>query len=298
MAFNVSLVGGGGVMLSDRILVVQVLVAIFLCINFLLIIAFFKKESLYTTMRYMLFALMLLSDSFLLFMSNLLLLFITFGLGIQVWLCLIIYVTVVLYTFVTPITLTAMTLERYVAICMPLRHGELCTTRNALHCILIIHCLSCIPLAVILFTFFATASHSIYTRYQFCSMDVFVFLKWQVHVKLALYQCFFILMSATIIFSYVKIMKVAKGASGENDKLTRKGLRTVTLHAFQLFLCVIQLWCPFVNSSFLQIDFMLYINVRYINYIIFFVAPRCLSPLIYGLRDETFLLALKCNALL
>ncbi|KAI9547878.1 hypothetical protein NQZ68_012895 [Dissostichus eleginoides] len=78
----------------------------------------------------------------------------------------------------------AMTLERYVAICMPLRHGELCSTRSAMHCILIIHGLSAVPL------------------------------------------------------------KVAKAASGENKKSTWKGLRTVILHAFQLLLCLIQLWGP------------------------------------------------------
>ncbi|KAG7243103.1 hypothetical protein INR49_016478 [Caranx melampygus] len=33
----------------------------------------------------------------------------------------------------TPVTLAAMTLERYVAICMPLRHGELCSTRNTIN---------------------------------------------------------------------------------------------------------------------------------------------------------------------
>ncbi|KAF6728142.1 hypothetical protein FQA47_022485, partial [Oryzias melastigma] len=40
---------------------------------------------------------------------------------------------------------TPMTLERYVAICMPLRHAELCSTRSTMHCILIIHGISSIP---------------------------------------------------------------------------------------------------------------------------------------------------------
>ena len=92
-------------------------------------------------------------------------------------------------------------------------------------------------------------------------------------------------------------MKVAKAASGENKKSTWKGLRTVVLHAFQLLLCLIQLWCPFIEAAVLQIDFMLYINVRYFTYITFYLAPRCLSPLIYGLRDDKFFLALKYYAL-
>ncbi|KAI9547879.1 hypothetical protein NQZ68_012896 [Dissostichus eleginoides] len=54
-----------------------------------------------------------------------------------------------------------MTLERYVAICMPLRHGELCSTRSAVHCILIIHGLSTVPCIVVLSVFFASAPPNI-----------------------------------------------------------------------------------------------------------------------------------------
>ena len=97
--------------------------------------------------------------------------------------------------------------------------------------------------------------------------------------------------------THIKMMKVAKTASGVNKASTWKGLRTVTLHAFQLFLCLFQLWCPLIEATVLQIDFMLFINVRYFNYIFFYISPRCLSPLIYGLRDDKFFLALKYYAL-
>ncbi|TWW76985.1 hypothetical protein D4764_12G0003750 [Takifugu flavidus] len=162
-----------------------------------------------------------------------------------------------LYTFVTPVTLTVMTLERYVAICLPLRHSELCSMRRALHCILLVHGVSFLPCAVVLSMLFASASYNFYTQ----------------------------------------VMKVAKAASGENKKSTWKGLRTVILHAFQLLLSLIQLWCPFIESAIFQIDYMLFINVRYFNYVTFILAPRCLSPLIYGLRDEKFFNALKYLAL-
>ncbi len=93
-------------------------------------------------------------------------------------------------------------------------------------------------------------------------------------------------------------MKVAKAASGEDEKSTWKGLRTVILHAFQLMLCLIRLCCPFIESAIRQTNFMLFIQVRYFNYIMFSLAPTCLSPLIYGLRDETFFHALKNTVML
>uniref|UniRef100_A0A3P8NHP0 G-protein coupled receptors family 1 profile domain-containing protein n=1 Tax=Astatotilapia calliptera TaxID=8154 RepID=A0A3P8NHP0_ASTCA len=288
-----------------------VLISVFLCINFLLITTFFMKDIFYTTMRYILFAIALSSDSLFLLMTNVLLILNYFSFTIQVWLCVIIYIVLSVYTFVTPVTLTAMTLERYVAICVPLRHAELCRTQRALHFILIIHGLSSVPCIVILSIFFASAITSFYTQSRICAVEMFIFHRWQDHLRSAISQLYFLIMSITIVFSYVQIMKVAKAASGENKKSTWKGLTasgenkkstwkglsTVVLHGFQLLLCLIQLWCPFIEAAVLQIDFMLFINVRYFNYIAFILAPRCLSPLIYGLRDEMFVNALKYYAL-
>ncbi|TWW76987.1 hypothetical protein D4764_12G0003770 [Takifugu flavidus] len=162
--------------------------------------------------------------------------------GLKVSLCIVFYLIVCLSMFVTPVTLTAMTLERYVAICLPLRHPELCSLHNTQKCILIILTVSSVPCFIILSTFFAAASSSVYTQHKLCSMGMFVSIPWQNHFKFAVYQFYFFIMSITITFSYVKIMKVAKAASGENKKSTWKGLSTVILHAFQLLLCLIQLW--------------------------------------------------------
>nr|XP_033486321.1 odorant receptor 131-2-like [Epinephelus lanceolatus] len=295
MADNSSLIGGEFLQrqINDRVVIVQLLVMIFLCINLLLIVTFFKKEFFYTTTRYILYAVTLLSDSFILLMSDVLLILQYFQITMHVWLCIIISAVVLLYMIITPVTLTAMTLERYVAICMPLRHGELCSTRSAIHCILIIHGLSSVPCIVVLSNFFASASLSLYEQHSLCSVEIFMLFRWHDHMRSAVHQIYFLIMCIPIVFSYVKIIKVAKIASGENKKSTRKGLRTVILHAFQLLLCLIQLWCPFIEAAVLQINFRLFINVRYFTYIMFSLAPRCLSPLIYGLRDEKFFLELK-----
>ncbi|XP_047450680.1 odorant receptor 131-2-like [Mugil cephalus] len=290
MAGNNSVVVFTQRQVHDRVIIVQILLVFFLCINLLLIVIFFKKECFYTTTRYILFAVTLLSDSLLLVVADILLIFIYFQYSIQVWLCIIITIPLILYITVTPVTLTAMTLERYVAICMPLRHAELCSTRSTMNCILIIHCISFVP-CIIVSLFFASLSRSVYKQQIVCSAEVFMLNIWQEHVRSAIDQFYFLIMCSTIIFSYIKIMKVAKAASGENRKSTQKGLKTVILHGFQLLLCLIQLWCPFIESAVLKIDFTLFYNVRYFNYIVFYIAPRCLSPLIYGLRDETFFMA-------
>ncbi|XP_070762245.1 odorant receptor 131-2-like [Enoplosus armatus] len=295
MADNSSAVGGefSWRPINGQVIVVQILVMIFICINILLITTIFIKECFYRTARYILFAVTLLSDSLVLILSDILLILSYFHFTMHVWLCIIICVVVLLYITVTPVTLTAMTLERYMAICMPLRHAELCSTRNALYCIFFIHGCSSVPCIVILSTFFASASLSLYNEHKACSVEMFILYRWQDHIRSAVYQLYFLAMYIIIVFSYVKIIRVARAASGENKKSTSKGLRTVILHAFQLLLCLIQLWCPFIETAIRHTHFMLFIQIRYINYIMFNLAPKCLSPLIYGLRDETFFHALE-----
>ncbi|KAG7478939.1 odorant receptor 131-2-like [Solea senegalensis] len=279
--------------INDRVIIVQVFISLFLCINFLLITVFFMKDFFYTTMRYIFFALTLMSDCVFLILTDVLLILIYFRFSIHMSLCLIVYVALSVHTFVTPVTLTVMTLERFVAICMPLRHRELCSTRSALHCILIIHGVSSLPCVVVLSIFFASASHSFYTKSDMCFEEKFILHTWQGHIRSAISQFYFLIMVIIIMFSYFKIMKVARAASGQNRKSTWKGLRTVVLHGFQLLLCLFQLWCPFIEAAVLQINLVLYINIRYFNYIMFILSPRCLSPLIYGLRDEKFFVALR-----
>ncbi|XP_058489323.1 odorant receptor 131-2-like [Solea solea] len=279
--------------INDRVIIVQVFISLFLCINFLLITVFFMKDFFYTTMRYIFFALTLMSDCVFLILTDVLLILIYFHFSIHMSLCLIVYVASSVHTFVTPVTLTVMTLERFVAICMPLRHRELCSTRSALHCILIIHGISSLPCVVVLSIFFASVNRSYYTQSGECSVEKFILHTWQGHIRSAISQFYFLVMVIIIMFSYFKIMKVARAASGQNRKSTWKGLRTVVLHGFQLLLCLFQLWCPFIETAVLQISLVLYVNVRYFNYIMFILSPRCLSPLIYGLRDEKFFVALR-----
>ncbi|XP_067102815.1 odorant receptor 131-2-like [Osmerus mordax] len=280
--------------MSDSVIVVQILIGIFLSVNFLLIFNFFKRGIFYRNARYILFAHILLVDSLYLIMTNILLLSYIFTITMPAWLCLVICFPVSMLNFLTPLTLTAMSLERYVAICMPLRHGELSTPRRAIHCIFIIHSLSSINAIITTSIFIASVPPGFYVQYRLCSVDMLIIIyKWQSHIRSAISQLYFLVMSLTIVFTYVKIMSVAKEMSVDNKTSTSKGLRTVILHGVQLILCLIQFWCPFVEAAIRQLDLTWYRYVTYFDYIAFFLAPRCLSSLVYGLRDEKFYHALR-----
>ncbi|XP_036393648.1 odorant receptor 131-2-like [Megalops cyprinoides] len=280
---------------NEQVVLVQILVGIFLYVNCLMICTFFKKEAFRTDTRYILFAQTLFMDSALMVFTDVALIWNYFQITVNCIPCVIMCTIMAWLTLGTPLTLVAMCLERYVAICMPLRHASISTTRTRLLGLVLIWCLAGVPPLTVFFMFVSSVPLSIFSSYFVCSVEIMIIYNWQIQVRAALFQAYFIVMLVTIGFTYVKITAAARGAS-DNKKSASKGLRTVVLHTFQLLLCLIQLLCPYVEMAVMNIDYMLFINVRYSNFVIFSLTPRCLSPLIYGLRDEKFFVVLRYYA--
>uniref|UniRef100_A0AAY4B2E0 G-protein coupled receptors family 1 profile domain-containing protein n=2 Tax=Denticeps clupeoides TaxID=299321 RepID=A0AAY4B2E0_9TELE len=278
----------------ENFLIIQLaVVVIFLYINCLMIFTFLKKEAFRTDTRYILFSQTLFPDSGLILIANLALVLVYYQVAIHFVVCCLLSVIMSLLTVVSPLALVAMCLERYVAICMPLRHADISTPRTRNICLLIMWLISSvIPIYVLYVSLFLIPS-KLLLAYVVCSIDVLFVESWQNLVRTTLFQMYFLVMFGIVLFTYVKIMKAARAASSENKKSTNKGLRTVLLHAFQLLLSLLQFICPYVETSVLHIDILLYVNLRYSDFIVFFLAPRCLSPLIYGLRDEKFSVVLR-----
>ncbi|XP_034149362.1 odorant receptor 131-2-like [Esox lucius] len=282
---------------SVRMVIIQVLIAIFLYVNSLMIFTFFKKAAFFTKTRYIFFAHTLVCDSIFLALTDALLVMSFSKVTMTGGLCIFVVVILGNLTVATPLTLTAMSLERYVAICMPLRHSELSTPMRAMYSILLIQALSSVIRVIMISILSSAVSLRFYTNPLICSVDRLIVFPWQGDLNSALSQLYFLVMSLIIAFTYVKIMGAARAASSERKTSTNKGLRTVILHGFQLLLCLIQLWCPLIESTVMKINLNLFIELRYFDYICFFLAPRCLSPLVYGLRDRDFMVVLKYYAL-
>ncbi|XP_061538220.1 uncharacterized protein LOC133405366 [Phycodurus eques] len=276
---------------------IQVLIAVFLSVNLFQLGTFFAKDRFLSSMRYVLFANMLLNDCWFLIVSDVLLFLYQFRVTTHVWLCLPVYFVMAISVMATPCTLTAMTVERYVAVCMPLRHAELCATQRALSALAVIGGLSCIPCLVFYLAVFASVADGYYERRSMCSVNNLEAYPWQNYLRSAMYTMYFLAMGGVIVFCYVRITWAARAVSASDREASRKGLSTVTLHAFQLVLCFVHLLLPPVEKALMQLDYTLFRKFRLFNYIALILAPRCLSPLVYGLRDEVFFKALKYYAL-
>ncbi|KAJ8392118.1 hypothetical protein AAFF_G00079240 [Aldrovandia affinis] len=79
----------------------------------------------------------------------------------------------------------------------------------------------------------------------------------------------------------------AKSASSDKGKAT-KARNTVLLHLIQLGLSLTSFMVGVLNVLASRLELYTAANVRYLIFMAFVILPRCLSPLIYGLRDESF----------
>ncbi|XP_022530609.2 odorant receptor 131-2-like [Astyanax mexicanus] len=277
-----------------KLVIMQVLVGIFLYVNCLMIFTFLKKEVFRGDTRYILFAQTLFVDSAVMLITDVLMIWGFYLLRIHMTYCVITCVVVAVLKSCTPVTLVAMCLERYVAICMPLRHaGITSSTRIRFFGFLIIWNISCLFTLLTFIAFTAETSPEFMSSYVICNMEILLVKEWQYNARGGILLIFFLMMISVMVFTYIKIMIAARAASSEKKKSTSKGLRTVLLHAVQMLLCMVQLLTPYIELPFWKVNIMVFNNIRYSNLIIFIIVPRCLSPLIYGLRDEKFFAVLR-----
>ncbi|XP_037123948.1 odorant receptor 131-2-like [Syngnathus acus] len=276
---------------------VQVLIAVFLAVNVFQLVALFSKEQFTSSTRYILFGNMLLNDCWFLLVSNLLLLFYFFGVATDLWLCMLIYFFLAISNMATACTLTAMTLERYVAVCVPLRHADLCSGRRVLGAVALIGAVSSVPCAVFFAAILPSVIRSDFTEELRCTIQTLEAYPWHNYLRSAMFFLYFMAMAGVIVFCYVRIMKAAYAASAGDRAASRKGLGTVSLHAFQLFLCLLYLLIPMAEKAIEGQNDALFRYIRTFNYVVLILAPRCLSPLVYGLRDEMFFKVLKSYVL-
>nr|XP_055051452.1 odorant receptor 131-2-like [Misgurnus anguillicaudatus] len=277
--------------LNEKPLLVQVLVGLLLYVNGLMIFTFLKKEAFLEETRYILFAQTLFVDSFTMLLTYLTLMGYFYQYPVHIIPCCIICTVISVFNICTPVTLVAMCLERYVAICLPLRHSSISTPKNTYIGLLVIWAVSFVLPLFTLIVFLVYASPVVLQSYVVCSLEVMLQVNWLADTTAASLQILFIIMFCTVVSTYIKIMIAARSATSENKK-SSKSLRTVILHGIQLFLCMLQFITPYIEMPLWKVDFMVSVNVRYADYILFVISPCCLSPLIYGLRDKKF-----CNAL-
>ncbi|XP_078139530.1 odorant receptor 131-2-like [Centroberyx gerrardi] len=240
-------------------------------INGTLIHTFNKHQIFYVNPRYILFIHLVVNDIIQLTTTiTLFILTYTFY-KINVSLCFLLIMLAIFTTFNTPLNLAGMAVECYIAICLPLRHAEF---------------LSILP---DLFIMIATESLGFFYSRIVCERDNIFTHPLIIHKREVSYIIFLLVIWLTLLYIYFKILFAAKAAEGD----AKKARNTILLHGFQLLLCMLTYIGPVLVKALLYRFPKSYLNTLFGCYIIIQILPRFLSPIVYGLRDQTFRRYLK-----
>ncbi|XP_073473947.1 odorant receptor 131-2-like [Aquarana catesbeiana] len=258
-------------------------ICFFIYFILVLLMVYFATPHLRENARYILFAHMLINDAVYLSLGLFLCLGFVFLLYVPLPICYIL-VTCATATFqITPYNLAIMALERYVAICFPLRHIMLCTARRSYFAIATMWFVGWLPNVADFIVLISSFEVKYLSQNILCKRQSVHVLAAQNTIHLCTLTMSFILVSLVILFTYIKVMLIAHKTGSGKSSASKAG-RTLILHAVQLFLCLLSLTSSF--SETYRGDY--FFIVIMLNFLLFTCVPRLLSPLIYGIRDEVF----------
>lgn len=244
-------------------------------------------QTFYEDPRYILFIHMVINDAVQLTVTVTLFVLSYVLYKIKVSVCCIFILLAVFTTRNTPVSLASMALERYIAIHDPLRHSQICTAGRTYVVIGLIWLISVTPDITDLFVTLATESLSFFHQSVFCLRhNVFkdpVLATKRLVFDVMYFSCVFL----TLVFTYLRILFAARALATERTSAQR-ARNTILLHGAQLAMCMLSYISPSVEMVLLLIFPGRILEIRYANYLIVYMLPRFLSPIIYGLRDKKF----------
>ncbi|XP_072518634.1 odorant receptor 131-2-like [Salminus brasiliensis] len=186
-----------------------------------------------------------------------------------------------------PLNVAVMSLERYVAICFPLRHAEIATQKRTFIAISFIWLIGSRNILINIITAAVVDPNFFYVQ-MFCSYEQIFMQPWQPDLFSGFNVIPFASVTLIIVFTYISIMITARSVSSNKD--SKKAYRTVLLHLIQLGLCTTSfLYSTIERALYIVTDCgtSIVLHLQYLNFLFLLILPRCLSPVIYGLRDDS-----------
>ncbi|XP_038162102.1 odorant receptor 131-2-like [Cyprinodon tularosa] len=256
-------------------------------INSSMVHTFLRHSLFYENSRYIMFICMVVNDALQLTLVTTLYVISYIFRKINVSVCCLLVMTAVFTTRFTPLILAGMAVERFIAICIPLRHTNLCTVPRTLHLIWIILLLAATPpITDLLITIFKEPP-SFFHKAIFCDHS-FLFRDPSIYYKNSVFDGLYLsFVALTLLYTYCKIMLTAQAASTSLASV-RRARNTVLLHGVQLLLCMLAFVVPSLQAALISLFPQLSLEIRYIFFLLVYIIPRFMSPVIYGFRDELF----------
>ncbi|XP_066558959.1 odorant receptor 131-2-like [Amia ocellicauda] len=257
------------------------------CINGGLVFCFFSTQMFYNNPRYILYIHTVINDMIYLSAAISLHVLTYIFPVMNVSVCTVLVIIAFLLSINNPLNLAGMAVERYIAICEPLRHSQICTVRRTYTLIALIWCVGAVPGLSDLVIVLVTRPLSFFSSNIFCySYNVFNS-PYQELKTGATHVVYMVCVWLTLMYTYLRVLFAAKAATTDAAS-ARKAQNTILLHGAQLLLCMLSYISPMVDMALLSVFPQYPGQILFLSFLITDILPRFLSPLIYGVRDEKF----------
>uniref|UniRef100_A0A8C1BH62 Odorant receptor, family H, subfamily 137, member 7 n=1 Tax=Cyprinus carpio carpio TaxID=630221 RepID=A0A8C1BH62_CYPCA len=253
-------------------------------INGVLVFTFFRSSIFYSDPRYILYIHLVINDTLMVFFS------VTLSVMSYAWpkvpfpFCVILLIIAAATYNNTPLTLAGMAVERYIAICKPLHHHQICTVRRTYILISLIWGVSVLPGLTDLIIIVIVRPLSVFTTSTLCSSTNVYNTPYNEELSKVKNSLYLSVVWVILVFTYCQVLIAARRASADKSS-AKKAQSTILLHGAQLLLCMLsyitdKIFLPLVTDQQKRISFF--------NYLLTNIVPQLLTPLIYGVRDKHF----------
>nr|XP_033482527.1 odorant receptor 131-2-like [Epinephelus lanceolatus] len=256
-------------------------------INGSMVHTFLRHSLFYENPRYIMFIYMVINDALQLSLVTALYVVSYIFRKIHASVCCFLIMTAVLTTRSTPLILAGMAVERYISICFPLHYGQMCTVPRTLLLIGVIIILAVTPPITDLLITIVHRPRTYFHSTIFCDHPL-LFRHQSIYYKNCVFDGVYLsFVSLTLLYTYCRIMLTARAASMGLSSVKR-ARNTVLLHGLQLLLCMLAFVVPSLQAALISIFPRFSLEIRYIFFLVVYIIPRFMSPIIYGFRDELF----------
>ncbi|XP_031162636.1 odorant receptor 131-2-like [Sander lucioperca] len=261
----------------------------FFYINCVLLFTLRSKPVFFETSRFILLFNLLFADTFQQVPNLLLYILACLRMKIPYYACGFLVLLCLATELISPLTLAVMSVERYVAVCLPLRHATIFTMRSTGMAIAVVWALSFINILIRVFVLVHVFTIIPFNQHMnsFCSKEALLFAPIFKDYEKVYASIVFLSVGLAIIGSYIGVALVATSAS--TDKASaRKVLQTLLLHLIQLCLVLTSIMNSAIITPIVRtMTRVTILRIYNVCFVFLSILPRCLSALIYGLRDQT-----------